>query len=175
MKPTFSNSPSLRKAQRILSAIFLGMIFLMIPFGDKMDTDPVFGMVSVALGLIIGSALLYTLLCLPVRDACRKDLSLRLLFKLATFGVVISPFHIPLWGILTREFPPEHFDPWTIWIVMPLIGLSIIGPMMPIMVLMHRAELERKKQKSKLHNQQVDPIVTTPVDEVEVQGTQGHP
>ena len=146
MKPTFSISPRLRLAQRILSGTFISMIVLMIPFGNKMNTAPVFGMLVCAIGIVVGSSMLYALLCLPLREAHRQDQAFQTPFRLATIGVIISPFHVPLWVLLTHEFPPDHFAPWTMWIVMPLLALSLIGPLVPIMRLLHRAELERKRQ-----------------------------
>ncbi len=150
MKPTLSTSPQLRLAQRALSTAFIGMILLMIPFGNKMNTAPVFGVLVCAVGLVIGSSMLYALLCLPLRNAHRLDPAFRTPFRLATAGVIISPFHVPLWVLLTREFPPDHFAPWTMWIVAPLLGLSLIGPLVPFFRLAHRAELERNRTKYEL-------------------------
>jgi MFS family permease len=145
MRLDFTASPALRIAQRVLSAVFIGMILLAIPFGKRMETDAVFGMVFCAVGIVVGSAMLYVLACLPFREAHWHQRGFRVLFRLATLGVIISPFHVPFWSLLTGQFPPDDFATWTIWVVMPVLLLSLLGPIVPIMSLMHHAELERKR------------------------------
>jgi hypothetical protein len=51
------------------------------------------------------------------------------------------------------------------------IGETLIF-IVPVFIIGTSIYLIRKRKKS---NQQVDPIVTTPIDEVEPQSTQGHP
>jgi MFS family permease len=131
----------------VLSALFIGMILLGIPFGRRMETDPVFGMSFAAVGIVIGSAMLYALLCLPLRDGHWHQRAFRIPFRFATFGVIFSPFHVPLWCLLTRQFPPGEFDLWTMWIIMPLLLLSLLGPIAPILNLLHHAELDRKRAR----------------------------
>jgi hypothetical protein len=145
MRLDFTASPTLRIAQRVLSAIFVGMILLAIPFGKRMETDAVFGVGFCAVGIVVGSAMLYVFLCLPLRDGHWHQREFRIPFRLATLGVIISPFHVPLWSLLTRQFPPDDFATWTIWVVMPVLLLSLLGPIVPVMTLMHHAELERKR------------------------------
>ncbi len=86
------------------------------------------------------------------------------------FFILFSLFAAPI--RILNELLPEPDNSTIDWI----ITLGQIVLFLPfVFYFASRRSGEFIEPKKKKQNQQVDPIVTTPVDEVEAQSTQGHP
>ncbi len=78
--------------------------------------------------------------------------------------------------MLIALFVVKYRAPWFFWyyVIMSTLGLfnfpvgTILGALMLVYLILHRKEFINRP------NQNMDPIVTTPVDKVEPQSTQGH-
>lgn len=139
------SSPRLELVQRASRWLFVGGLIFALPFGEKMNSYPVFGTLSCAVILCIIAVFLFSHLAAPLRSAYGESASFRAAYGIAKAGILVSPFHIPIWSVLTRQFPPDDFQEWMMWIVMPLLLLSLLGPMVPFLVATRQMVVQNKE------------------------------
>jgi hypothetical protein len=108
-----------------------------------------------------------------IRTKMKKRKWLWIIFIIFGFGALslnwttgqmnLNPLNFQLFGAGCHK--PGLYAQWTI---------SVAFPLGAILFLIRRKKLMKEPEENE-HNQQVDPIVKMPVDEVQAQGTQGHP
>jgi hypothetical protein len=95
------------------------------------------------------------------------------LWQLIALGIFFSIAGLPLLGlekILKTELPSSARIAYAIFIGLPMLGAFFVWKSKQMWNANEISEQDNKTSS----NQNMDPIVTTPVDEVEPQSTQGH-
>ncbi len=116
----------------VLFAMALGAM------GDYLDANPVVGCLVIGLLIPIASLLAFSLGTLPKWREAQQDTALKIAVIIGSAGLAVSVLHIPLWVLLTREFPPQNFGSAAAAVATLAIGFSILGPLLPFLLVARR-------------------------------------
>ncbi len=75
---------------------------------------------------------------LPEWHESQQGTALKIAVIIGYAGLAVSVLHIPLWVLLTREFPPENFGSAAAAVATLAIGFSILGPLLPFLLVARR-------------------------------------
>ena len=102
--------------------------------GDYLDANPVVGCLVAGLLIPIISLCVFSVGTLPEWHESQQGTALKIAVIIGYAGLAVSVLHIPLWVLLTREFPPENFGSATAAVATLAVSFSILGPLLPILL-----------------------------------------
>lgn len=135
----------------VLAATFyiVGMIQ-----GDMLNENQVIGCIWFGVLLLIVSIIFFINGALPLKNEIHTDKSIKLGFYFAVACLILSALEIPLWIIISGQFPPDNFSEMQSVGVAVTVGLSLFGPASPWIIQFRRFLIdtnrkmrEEKKQK----------------------------
>ena len=118
----------------IIALLILNFVFL-YKYGDHMNEKQTFGTLSVAIMFIIFSGLLFLFGTLSLKNIIFSKRKYNYLFYVGLAGFILSFLPIPLLVALTGRFPPETVDIGVAIFITTLVGLSMVLPVIPRIIL----------------------------------------
>jgi len=119
----------------IIAVISIASLIWLAKYGDLLNENAIIGCIAIEGLMVLGSGLLFFFGTFRVRKKLLSDSKLKKLFVLSIFGFILSFFHIPIWIILSGQFPPKAFNHPMAEILTLLVAFSLIMPAAPFIVL----------------------------------------
>jgi len=133
--------------------------------GKRIDQDQLLGCLLVWAFMFAASVAFFCRGALKFKDKTATDPGIHHAYHFAVLSLLLSAIQIPLWTIMTGEFPPNHFTEFQAVVVAGGVVVALFGPAAPWFVMFKRAmvvinnqqreEIKKCKEQKREANQRV--------------------
>ena len=120
--------------------------------GDLLNENQSFGSIWYAILLFITSLIFFINGAVPYKSMISDDKKIKISYYLSITCLILSALELPLWIIISGQFPPSKFSDLQVVIIAITIIFSIFGPASPWIILYrrHLIEIKNKKREEKI-------------------------
>jgi hypothetical protein len=122
----------------IFLVITVGASIVFSAFGDRMNRDQLFGCLVIWVFFVIWALFAFWFGGLPFFLRRFEDPSLKIPCAVAVISLAFAILQIPIWSLMTRQFPPDHFSSIQALLVTAGVVFSLFGPAAPFVFVLAR-------------------------------------
>ena len=133
----------------IIAALIFGVV---MGQGEKLNENDFLGTIVIGSSLFSISSIFFYCASFQYRKELFKDQKLKVAYYFSVGSLLLSLFQIPVWVLITGQFPPRGFTDVQALIVTIIVLIALFGPAAPWLLIFqrHLAEMiELRKDRKK--------------------------